>query len=58
MTRWKKNEKEFDVRVTNDRSGSMICRVPKPILEMLGNPNGLKFEVHGNKIIVIAGDKK
>ena len=58
MTRWKKDAKEFAVKLTNDYAGSIICRVPKPIVEMLGNPSGLTFEVHGTKISVVAGDKK
>ncbi len=58
MTRWKKDEKEFEVRLTNDRAGSIICRVPKPILEILGNPESIKFEIVGKKIVVGEGDKK
>ena len=58
MTRWKKDEKEFGVKLTDDNSGSIICRVPKPILEMLGKPVRIKFEIHGTKISVVAGDKK
>jgi hypothetical protein len=58
LTRWKKDEKEFDVSVSNSRYGSMICRVPKPVLELLGDPSEIKFIVHGKKIEVIAGGKK
>jgi hypothetical protein len=58
LTRWKKDAKEFTVKLTNDYAGSIICRVPKPILEMLGKPDRIKFEIHGTKISVVAGDEK
>jgi len=58
LTRWKKDEKEFGVKLTNDRSGSIICRVPKPIVELLGEPEGIKFVIAGKKVVVEAGSKK
>jgi hypothetical protein len=58
LTRWKKDETEFSVNLSDDGSGSIICRVPKPILEMLGQPSGIKFVIQGKKITVVAGDKK
>jgi len=58
LTRWKKDETEFPVRLTDDGKNSTICRVPKPILEILGKPSGIKFVIQGKKIVVIAGDKK
>jgi len=33
LTRWKKDEKEFSVKLTFDGANSTICRVPKPIIE-------------------------
>lgn len=58
MTRWKKNEKEFGVSLNNDNAGSLICRIPKPIVDLLGKPEGIKFLIQGKRIVVIAGDKK
>ena len=58
MGRWKKDERKFDMSLSKDGSGSIICRVPKPILEILGNPNSIKFEILGKKIVVLAGEKK
>jgi len=58
LTRWKKDEKEFDVKITDDGKNSFICRVPKPILKFLGQPSGIRFVIQGKKIIVVAGDKK
>jgi len=58
LTRWKKDEKEFEVKLSDDGKNSIICRVPKPILEMLGNPESIKFTILGKKIVVVAGEKK
>ncbi|MDE1829230.1 MAG: hypothetical protein KGI25_02795 [Thaumarchaeota archaeon] len=52
MTRWKKDEKEFDVKLTFDGTNSWVCRVPKPILEKLGMPEKIKFVLEGKKIEV------
>jgi len=57
LTRWKKDEKEFDVKLTNDNAGSLICRVPKPIIDLLGSPSSIKFVISGKKIIVEASEK-
>ncbi len=61
VTRWKKDAKEFHVSLSanNNRDGSqsMTCRVPKPILEILGDPNGLKFLIKNRSIVVTAGEK-
>jgi len=58
LTRWKKDEKEFEVKLTDDYSGSIYCRVPKPIIEMLGNPEKIKFEILHKKIFVNPGGTK
>ena len=61
MTRWKKDEKEFDVSLTKsenkDGSQSRICRVPKPITEFLNDPTSIRFVIEGRKIIVRSGKK-
>lgn len=58
MTRWKKDEKEFGVSLNNDKAGSLICRIPKPIVDILGKPDGIKFLIQGKRIVIVAGDKK
>lgn len=57
VTRWKKDEKEFVVSLTDDYSGSIICRVPKPILKFLNNPSYIRFVIEGKKITVKEGIK-
>lgn len=60
MTRWAKDAKEFNVSLSKstnaDGSQSLICRVPKPIVDFLGDPNKLKFLIKGKSIIVSEGD--
>lgn len=57
LTRWKKDEKEFSVKVGDDKSGSLICRIPKPIIKILNNPNSIVFVLEGKKIMIKKGDK-
>ena len=51
MTRWKKDETEFTVSVSSN-GHSRSCRIPKPVLEMLGSPESVTFRVKNNKIMV------
>ena len=55
MPKWKKNETEFSVSISNDGNGSHVCRIPKPIIEKLGNPNRIKFVLSGKKIFIDMG---
>ena len=61
MTRWKKDETEFDVSISpsknKDGSQSLICRIPRPIVESLGSPDSLKFKIKKKGIVVEAGNK-
>ncbi|WP_428326405.1 hypothetical protein [Nitrosopumilus sp.] len=52
MTRWKKDAKEFSVSLSNDGSDGLSCRLPKPISEMLGKPEKIKFIIRGKGITV------
>ena len=62
MTRWAKDATEFNVvllRSTNlGGSKTCTCRVPRPIVERLGNPKRLKFRFYGQKVVVEGTDKK
>ena len=52
MTRWKKDESKFKVKLSDDGRHSTICRIPKPILQFLNNPDSIEFEIKGKKIII------
>ena len=54
LPKWKKDQKEFGVSVTyHEHRGSQFY-LPKPILEILGNPKRIKFIVKNKRIEVEA----
>ena len=57
MTRWKKDEKDFQVRLSGDGKHSTICRIPKPILEFLDNPSSIRFVIRDREIMIKEGGK-
>jgi len=61
MTRYKKDAKEFDVSLTKsknrDGSESIICRIPRAVIESLGSPNSLLFRLGRSRVSVEAGTK-
>ncbi len=52
LTRWKKGAKEFSVSLSNDGSDGLSCRLPKPISEILGKPERIKFVIKDKRITV------
>lgn len=57
MPKWKKEAKEFTVGVNhNDRRGFQSS-IPKPIMDILGNPDTIKFVIKDNKIKLMSGDE-
>ncbi|MCY4492069.1 MAG: hypothetical protein OXC46_11515 [Thaumarchaeota archaeon] len=51
MTRWKKDETDFRVSVSSN-GHTKSCRIPKPILDMLGDPESITFRIRKNRIMV------
>ena len=58
MTRWKKDESDFCVRLSDDGRHCIICRTPKPIIKLLNNPDSIRFVVEGKNISVKRGISK
>ena len=57
MTKWAANATEFQVSIThNVKRGTSYSYIPKPVLAKLGNPEGLKFIIRGDKILVTCPD--
>lgn len=56
LPKWKKGETEFIVAL-NPTSGTHDCKIPKPIVERLGNPGSLKFSLRGKNIVVTSGEE-
>jgi hypothetical protein len=56
VARWKKDQKEFTVSVTYHQHRGYQSYLPKPIMEMLGNPNAIKFIIKNKKVELEAGN--
>lgn len=58
MAKWKKNQTKFSVTIFYDnRRGSMI-NIPKPVLEQLGEPSEIVFEIKKSGNVTIGVDDK
>jgi hypothetical protein len=58
MPKWKKDAKEFEVGVNFVEKRGYSSSIPKPIMEILGNPDSIKFVINkGNKIELVAGKR-
>lgn len=53
MGKWKKGERQFTVSVTYHEHRGCQSYLPKPIIEMLGNPTKIKFIIKDNNKIEI-----
>jgi hypothetical protein len=56
VPKWKKDAKEFPVKVRYDGNGTGIAvYLPKPVAEFLGNPPMITFVKKGKRLEVRAG---
>lgn len=46
------------MNVNHNGLGSHLCRIPKPIMEMMEYPETVKFVIKGKKITFIAGGEE
>jgi hypothetical protein len=51
MGRWKKDAKEFTVRVNYSDGRGYQSSIPIPVIEKLGNPHSIKYVVNDDKSI-------
>ena len=57
MPKWKKDTKEFEVGVNYVENRDASSSIPKPIIEMLGNPQSIKFVVNdNNEVALVSGN--
>ncbi len=57
MGTWRKDATEFTVSVIRNRQRqTSYSYIPKPVLNKLGNPDGLKFVFRGDDILVVRPD--
>ena len=57
MPKWKKDTKEFEVGVNYVENRGASSSIPKPIIEMLGNPKSIKFIVNDNNEVALVSGK-
>ena len=57
MARWKKDTKEFEVGVNYVEDRGASSSIPKPIIEMFGNPKSIKFVLKdNNEVALVSGN--
>jgi len=50
MPKWKKGAKEFTVGINYHDKRGYQSSIPKPVIDVLGNPEMLKFTIDGKKV--------
>ena len=56
MPKWKRDAKEFTVGVNYVENRGASNSIPKPVVELLGNPNSIKYVVNDdNTIQLVSG---
>jgi len=60
MPKWKKGVTEFTVSVNYHEARGYQTSIPKPVIELLGEPESITFIIKGSKkkIIELMGEKK
>lgn len=56
MPKWKKDATEFEVGVSFNAVRGAQSSIPKPVWEVLGNPDTIKFILKGKKVEVQPGE--
>jgi hypothetical protein len=58
MPKWKKDAKEFEVGVNYVEKRGYSSSIPKPVIEILGNPETIKFIVkEEDKSVMVTSGK-
>ena len=58
LPKWKKDAKEFTVSVNYNESRGYQSSIPKPIIEVLGDPETITFEINGKNVKIVSGTKR
>jgi len=53
LPKWKKDAREFTVSINHNETRGYQSSIPKPIIEALGEPDKITFEIHGKSIKVV-----
>lgn len=55
MPKWKKDATEFEITVSYHEHRGYQAYLPRPIMDILGDPDTIKFVLKGKKIEVERG---
>jgi hypothetical protein len=58
MPTWKKDAKEFEVGVNYVETRGYSSSIPKPVMDLLENPNRIKFIIQEDKTIKVESGKR
>jgi hypothetical protein len=56
LPKWKKDAKEFTVSVNFNEARGYQSSIPKPIIDVLGDPRKVKFVIDGKNIRIVPMD--
>lgn len=57
MPKWKKDATEFRVGVNYNEVRGAQSSIPKPIVDLLGHPDAIKFVIKDKKVQLESGSK-
>ena len=57
MPKWKEDAKEFTVSVNYNEIRGYQSSIPRPIMDLLGDPEKITFVVSGTNIKLISSDE-
>ena len=55
MPKWKEDAKEFTVSVNYNETRGYQSSIPKPIMDLLGDPEKITFTISGSNIKLTSG---
>jgi len=53
MPKWSKVQKKYEVTLHETNRGSFRCTLPKPVIEALGYPDRLIYEMRPDGMVVV-----
>jgi bifunctional DNA-binding transcriptional regulator/antitoxin component of YhaV-PrlF toxin-antitoxin module len=56
MPRWKEGSLEFTVSVNSHETRGYQCTIPKPVIEVLGDPEKITFVIKGRKVEIVPAE--
>jgi len=58
MPKWKEGATEFTVAVSHHETRGYQSNIPKPIMDLLGEPEKMKFAIKGKRVEMFAVEEE